>query len=119
DVLRLEELLHAILLTSANDAAVAIRDGMGGQKFIDAMNRKAADIGMKQTRFANTTGFDAPGHHSSSADLAKMAHLLFQEHPELLDILQKSEMHYPANKDRKAYHMPNFHQLVGVYPGYL
>lgn len=119
DVLTVEELIHAILLTSANDAAHALEDGLGGRKkFVAAMNTKAKEIGLEKTSFANPTGFDAPGHHSTSAELAIMAHHMFKEHPELYKILQKKDAAYAENKDRKAYYMPNFHPLVGEYAGF-
>lgn len=75
DRLTLETLLYGLLLCSGNDAAVAIADAVGGSqaKFVAMMNRKAAELGMTHTSFANPNGLDAENHYSTAADMAKLA----------------------------------------------
>ncbi len=72
--LTLEDLLYALMLESANDAAVAIAIYVGGdvEHFAEQMNRKAADLGMNQTHYVNPHGLPADGHYSSALDLAKL-----------------------------------------------
>jgi D-alanyl-D-alanine carboxypeptidase (penicillin-binding protein 5/6) len=68
----LRDLLHAILMRSANDAAVAAAEHIAGSesKFVEMMNKEAAELGAVNTHFANPHGLDAPGHYSSARDLA-------------------------------------------------
>ncbi|MDE2179337.1 MAG: D-alanyl-D-alanine carboxypeptidase [candidate division NC10 bacterium] len=68
----LRDLLWAILLKSANDAALAAAEHVGGseERFVDMMNAKAASLGMQGTHFANPHGLDDPDHYSTAHDLA-------------------------------------------------
>ncbi len=67
----MENLLYALLLISANDAAAAIAEHVASNQeaFVEMMNRKAAEIGMRNTRFTNPQGFDDDGHYSTAYDL--------------------------------------------------
>lgn len=71
----LEGLLYGLLLSSGNDAALAIADGCAGKvdTFVEWMNRRAADLGMKDTHFANPNGLDAEDHYSTAADMVLLA----------------------------------------------
>ncbi|MBQ6453469.1 MAG: D-alanyl-D-alanine carboxypeptidase [Coriobacteriales bacterium] len=71
----LGNLLYGLMLSSGNDAAVAIAIGVGGDQgtFVDMMNAKAEELGMTSTHFANPHGLDADGHYSSARDVAIMA----------------------------------------------
>ena len=73
--LTLETLLYGLLLCSGNDAAVAIADSVGGnqEKFVAMMNRRAAELGMKDTSFANPNGLDSERHYSTALDMARLA----------------------------------------------
>ena len=66
------ELLYALLLQSANDAAVAIAVGVGGSvgNFADMMNEKAVSLGLTSTHFENPNGLDADGHVTTARELA-------------------------------------------------
>jgi len=70
----LRDLLTAMLVASANDACEAIAWHIGGddKRFVAMMNERAVRLGLKNTHFANPCGFDAPGHYSTAADLAKL-----------------------------------------------
>ncbi len=72
--LTLEELLYALLLQSANDAATAIAIEVGGSVdgFADMMNEKAADLGLTATHFTNPHGLDNENHYTTAYDLAKI-----------------------------------------------
>ena len=69
------DLFTAMLVRSANDACRALADWKGGDlaSFVARMNARAAELGMKHTRFANACGHDAPGQASSVRDLALLA----------------------------------------------
>ena len=71
----LEALLYGLLLRSGNDAALAVAGCCGGtvERFVDRMNRRAQELGMLDTSFANPNGLDAEGHYSSACDMAVLA----------------------------------------------
>jgi serine-type D-Ala-D-Ala carboxypeptidase (penicillin-binding protein 5/6) len=75
DVLTVEQLLYALLVRSANSAAVALAEACSGsvEAFIEEMNAKAAELGMKDTHFASPNGLDTNGHYSTARDMAVLA----------------------------------------------
>lgn len=66
------ELLEAVIISSANDACIALAEHTSGseEKFVKRMNEKATELGMTNTRYANCVGFDAEGHYSTAKDIA-------------------------------------------------
>ena len=75
EVLTLQELLYGLMLSSGNDAAMALAIYCAGtaEGFVQLMNDKARMLGMHNTHFANPHGLDAPGHYSTARDLAILA----------------------------------------------
>ena len=75
EVLTLQELLYGLMLSSGNDAAVALAIYCGGtvEGFAELMNDKARSLGMTGTHFENPNGLDSPGHYSTARDLAVLA----------------------------------------------
>lgn len=74
ETVTVEELLYGLLLCSGNDAALALADCCGGlDAFVAAMNGKAAELGMKDTSFANPNGLDDARHYSTARDMALLA----------------------------------------------
>lgn len=72
--LTLETLLYGLLLSSGNDAALAVTECMGGAvPFVARMNEKAAELGMENTHFTNPNGLDDEAHYSTAEDMAKLA----------------------------------------------
>ncbi len=78
------ELLKAAAISSANDACVALGEAVSGSEetFVELMNERAAELGMKNTVFKNCTGLDAEGHLSTARDIAIMSAELLR-HPEI------------------------------------
>ena len=76
----LKTLISGLLVHSGNDAAVAIAEGIGGSqdKFVEMMNAKAQQMGLKDTQFKNPHGLDAEGHYSSAADICVMVRYAMQ-----------------------------------------
>ena len=70
-----ETLLHALLMTSSNDAAVALAEASSGSQedFVADMERYVAELGADETSYVTAHGLDMPGHASSAADLAVIA----------------------------------------------
>ena len=75
EILTLQELLYGLMLSSGNDAAVALAIYCGGtvEGFAELMNDKARNLGLSGTHFENPNGLDAPGHYSTARDLAVLA----------------------------------------------
>ncbi len=75
EVLTLQELLYGLMLSSGNDAAMALAIYCGGtvEGFAQLMNDKARMLGLKNTHFVNPHGLDAPDHYSTARDLALLA----------------------------------------------
>ena len=72
EVLTLQELLYGLMLSSGNDAAVALAIYCGGtvEGFAEMMNDRARSLGLTGTHFENPNGLDSPGHYSTARDLA-------------------------------------------------
>lgn len=75
EVYRVQDLLDALLITSANDVALAFATAYpgGSTVFVEDMNKKAAALGLQDSVFSNPAGFDFGMHHSTAIDLAKIA----------------------------------------------
>jgi D-alanyl-D-alanine carboxypeptidase (penicillin-binding protein 5/6) len=77
-----DELLRAVAIASANDAAVALAELVAGSEeaFVGRMNERAAELGMTNTSFRNATGLDAEGHLTTARDIMVMSCALLS-HP--------------------------------------
>jgi D-alanyl-D-alanine carboxypeptidase (penicillin-binding protein 5/6) len=75
------DLLRALLLESANDAAVTIARGVSGSRasFVAAMNERARELGLDDTHYANPIGLDDPDNYSTARDLADLARRLLRD----------------------------------------
>lgn len=71
----LYDITRSIVISSANDACAALAEYIAGSEdaFVQRMNKRAAELGMTNTSFVNSTGLDADNHYSTAADVAKMA----------------------------------------------
>lgn len=78
--MQLKDLLYALLLNSANDAAVAIAEHIGGDvpNFVKLMNQRALEIGATKTHFINPSGLTDSGHLTTAHDLALIARVAYQ-----------------------------------------
>ncbi|HEU4658758.1 MAG TPA: serine hydrolase, partial [Capillimicrobium sp.] len=77
----IRDLLEGLLLASGNDAAatLAVRIAGSERAFVRQMNRRARELGLRDTHYANPIGLDGPRNYSSAADLAKLALLLLRD----------------------------------------
>jgi len=75
ETMTVDELLKATVIASANDATVALGEAVSGSEeaFVKAMNQKARELGMTNTKFVNCSGLDSEGHYSTASDIAKMS----------------------------------------------
>jgi D-alanyl-D-alanine carboxypeptidase (penicillin-binding protein 5/6) len=120
DKLTLDELLHGLLLYSANDAAQVIKEGVdqkyGDSVFIHAMNEKAAFIGLRNTHFVNPQGYDDVEHYSTAEDLATLSHYALANYPQIAEIVKEDGTTIPATANHKEFKLYNWNGLIGVYP---
>ena len=77
------DLMYAMLIPSANDAAVAIAETIGGSEadFVKMMNARAKELGLKNTQFRNPHGLDAKGHYTTATELAKLTAYAYTTQP--------------------------------------
>lgn len=110
--LGVEELLWGLLIPSGNDAAMALARHHAGQvdAFVEQMNLRAGDLGMRDTLFHNPTGFDADGQVSSAHDLLTLVRLLW-EYPLFREIVGTSSTTV-ANRE-----LQSTNRLLGSYSG--
>ncbi len=118
DRVRVAELLAAAVIGSANDAARALAEHVDGTegKFVRRMNDRAASLGMRNTRFANSTGHHAQGHYSTANDIAALSEAaLADERFARLAATVRLEI---RNADgSRSYTLENRNELVGRYQG--
>lgn len=117
-IFRLEDLLKAMLIMSANDACLAASEHVGGDepRFVELMNAKAVALGLQNTHFSNACGFDAPEHYSTAEDLAKLSEIAMH-HPVFKELVsEEREIIMPINEHR-AYVLRTTNRLLGRIPG--
>ncbi len=114
ETMTVDELLKATAISSANDAAAALGEYVAGSPdaFINMMNERAAQLGMKNTHFVNPNGLDAEGHVSSARDIAIMSCELLK-HP---DITKYSTVWMDSLRGG-ATQLVNTNKLVRFYEG--
>lgn len=107
-----DELLHGEIVQSGNDAAIALAEATAGSEeaFVERMNREAARLGMKNTRFVNATGLPAPQQVSSATDLGLIAAAIIRDFPEYYPLYSIKEYRYnnitQSNRNRLLWSDP-------------
>lgn len=123
ETLSLWDMMRAVAIASANDAAVAIAEHLAGshEQFAQLMNAKAQEIGMNDTHFANSTGLDADGHVSSAYDMALLSRYIVTYHPKILELtkIYQDKLETPHRRRDKVFALDNRNKLVvpGFYQG--
>jgi serine-type D-Ala-D-Ala carboxypeptidase (penicillin-binding protein 5/6) len=112
-----KEMLRGIAIGSGNDASVAMAERIAGSEdaFVDMMNAKAKELGLKHTFFKNTTGLPVSGHYSTAADMAIMAKELLK-YEDITKFTGMYEAYLRENTDKKFW-LVNTNKLVRFYPG--
>lgn len=111
--LLLGDLLYALLLNSANDAAVAIAEHIGGTlpQFVTLMNQKAQSLGLKDTTFKNPSGLTEEGHLTTAHDLARIAQAAYSN-PIFKDYIKTKSHVIPRSKENVPFEMINENKLL-------
>ncbi|GIW40159.1 MAG: hypothetical protein KatS3mg076_0736 [Candidatus Binatia bacterium] len=111
---RTSDLLYALLLTSANDAAEVLAEGVAGsvERFAELMNREARKAGATRSHFVNPHGLPAPGHRATARDLVRILDEALKE-PFFLEIAaSKTGLVRPVRAGRRAFHLRNRNRLL-------
>ncbi|PHE38714.1 D-alanyl-D-alanine carboxypeptidase [Bacillus pseudomycoides] len=111
------EMLKGIAIASGNDASVAVAEHIAGSEegFVNMMNKKAKDLGLKNTHFQNPTGLPAKDHYSTAYDMSIMAKELMK-YPLIRKYTGKYEDYLRENTEKKFW-LVNTNKLVRFYPG--
>jgi serine-type D-Ala-D-Ala carboxypeptidase (penicillin-binding protein 5/6) len=108
-----DELIRGMVVQSGNDACIALAEAAAGAEevFVQVMNREAARIGMKSTRFTNATGLPDPQHYSTAQDLYLLAAALIRDFP-------KEYAQYYSQKEFRYNNIsqPNRNRLLWLDP---
>jgi D-alanyl-D-alanine carboxypeptidase len=110
----LHTVLEGVAIASANDAATALAEHLGGNEatFVARMNTKARELGLTGTRYANPHGLPDPGQRTTARDLAELTNHLLRDHPDARTMLGGQTFVY--NGRVYARHIPLFSDPGGV-----
>jgi len=116
DVLTIEAALYALLLQSANDAAVALAIEVGGSidSFAQMMNKKAIELGLADTNFKNPSGLPAKDHYTTAKDLAIITSVALKN-PDFSRIVATKSVNVKINEADRTF--VNHNKLLSLYEG--
>ncbi len=110
-----------IAIASANDAAVAMAEFVAGSEeaFVERMNKKAEELGMKDTHFVNACGLDVDGHETSAYDIALMSRELMTRFPEIQEYTTtwQDTIIHKTRKGESEFGLTNTNKLIKWYEG--
>lgn len=116
-----ETLLKGMAIGSANDACVAAAEYVAGTEeiFVEAMNKRAQELGMKDTHFVNTNGLPAENHYTSAYDIGLMSKelLKYKIAHEWFNTWQTKVLVGLAGKEQTEFELTNTNRLIRLYPG--
>lgn len=120
EVHTLEELLQGIAIVSANDACVAAAEYIAGSEevFVEKMNARAAELGLRDTHFVNTNGLPVAEHYTSAYDIAVMSRLLLKhEETQKWFHTWQTTIKVGLPGKEKEFGLTNTNKLIKQYPG--
>ena len=105
----LRDLYYGLVISSGNDASVAIAEHLAGseQSFADLMNQQSARLGLGNTHWVNSHGLPDPQHYTTARDLALLARAMIVDHPQDYEVY--SQTHFMYNNIRQM----NRNELLG------
>lgn len=111
---KVEDLIKGIIIQSGNDACIVAAENISGSEddFAEEMNKKAKEIGLKNSNFANSTGLPDSNHYMSVEDLAKLSRILIKEFPEYYHYF--SETSFVFNGIKQGNRNPLLYEMQGA-----
>ena len=109
--IRVEDLIKGMIIQSGNDACIVAAENLSGSEedFAIDMNKKARQLGLTHSSFANSTGWPHPDQKMSVEDLAKLARLIISEFPEFYHIF--SERYFTHNNIKQGNRNPLLYSM--------
>ena len=120
EVHTLEEMLEGIAIVSANDACVAVSEYIAGSEevFVEKMNQRAKELGMRDTHFVNTNGLPVAEHYTSAYDIGLMSRLLLKhKHTQKWFNTWQTTIKVGLPGKEKDFGLTNTNKLIKQYPG--
>jgi len=111
----IDDLLHGAIIQSGNDSCIALAEGMAGNEKIfaaDYMTKRARELGLTQSTFANSNGLPDPGNKMTVRELAKLARHIILDYPEFYKLFGEKE--FTWNKIRQPNRNPLLNSLEGA-----
>jgi serine-type D-Ala-D-Ala carboxypeptidase (penicillin-binding protein 5/6) len=110
----IDDLLHGVIVESGNDACVVLAEGLAGSQeaFVDLMNKKAKEIGLKDSHFANVDGMPDPDHWMTARDLATLAIRTIQDFPQFYQLYKQENFTYGTDRQGKPMTQGNRNTLI-------
>jgi D-alanyl-D-alanine carboxypeptidase (penicillin-binding protein 5/6) len=111
---RIEDLLRGVIVQSGNDACIVLAEGLAGSEeaFAELMTKRAKEIGMRDSSFANSTGWPDPNHRMSARDLAHLATLIIRDFPEYYGFFAEKE--FVWSEIRQGNRNPMLYRNIGA-----
>jgi serine-type D-Ala-D-Ala carboxypeptidase (penicillin-binding protein 5/6) len=108
------DLLHGAIIQSGNDACIVLAEGIAGSEraFADKMTKRARELGLTQSTFANSNGLPDPGNKVTVRELARLARYIIQTYPEFYKLFGEKE--FTWNKIRQPNRNPLLTSLEGA-----
>src|ERR1700731_1984538 len=109
-----DDLLHGALIQSGNDACIVLAEGLAGNEgsFAEMMTKRARELGMTRSTFANSNGLPDPGNKMTVRELAKLARYVIQTYPDFYKLFGDKE--FTWNKIRQQNRNPLLNSLEGA-----
>ena len=94
--IKIDDLLKGVIIQSGNDACLVLAEGLAGSEeaFVEMMNQKATQIGLKDSHFANVDGLPSPDHWMTARDLATLSIRTIQDFPEYYHYYSQMEFEF-------------------------
>lgn len=116
EILTVRDLLNCVLLPSANEACNALASALDGSvsAFVERMNRRAQELGMDSTHFANTHGYHDENHYTTARDISRMC-LEAMRHADFREIVSSTSYTVPATNLNPARELHDTNALVSNF----
>lgn len=113
-MVKVEDLVRGVIIQSGNDATIVLAEGLAGseESFAEAMNQKAAQLGMKNSHFMNASGWPDDNHYSTCHDLTTLAQALIHDFPEYYSYYSEKDFTY--NNIKQGNRNPLLYKNIGA-----
>jgi D-alanyl-D-alanine carboxypeptidase (penicillin-binding protein 5/6) len=109
-----DDLLHGAIIQSGNDSCIVLAEGIAGNEraFAEMMTKRARELGLARSTFANSNGLPDPGNKMTVRELATLARYIIQTYPEFYKLFGEKE--FTWNKIRQQNRNPLLNSLEGA-----